>query len=86
MDSLDYWERLKELKMYSQERRRERYIIIFLWKVTQGLVKGYNVTVSQSGRRGRIIEPKTIVRSAPALVRHAKETSLGVKGANLLNL
>ena len=38
MDGLDYWERLAALQMYSQERRRERYRIIFLWKVAQGLV------------------------------------------------
>ena len=36
-DPLDYWERLKELKLYSLERRRERYIIIYTWKVVQGL-------------------------------------------------
>ena len=86
MEGLDYWVRLKELQMYSQERRRERYIIIFLWKVTQGLVKGYSVNVSESARRGRLVVPKPVVKSAPAKVRHAKEISLGVKGANLFNL
>ena len=35
MDGLDYWERLHSLHLYSQERRRERYQIIFLWKVAQ---------------------------------------------------
>ena len=29
MADLDYWERLSQLGMYSQERRRERYMIIF---------------------------------------------------------
>ena len=43
MDGLDYWDRLELLGMYSQERRRERYQIILLWKITQGLVQGYNV-------------------------------------------
>ena len=36
-DPLDYWERLKELKLYSLERRRERYLIIYTWKVIHGL-------------------------------------------------
>ena len=44
MAGLDYWERLDSLSLYSQERRRERYHIIFLWKVAQGLVQGYNST------------------------------------------
>ena len=29
MDGLDYWERLKCLGLYFQERRRERYQVIF---------------------------------------------------------
>ena len=32
---LNYWERLHELKLYSLKRRRERYIIIYIWKITQ---------------------------------------------------
>ena len=28
------WERLHELKLYSLQRRRERYIIIYIWKIT----------------------------------------------------
>ncbi|XP_076042165.1 uncharacterized protein LOC143026057 [Oratosquilla oratoria] len=35
-DSLNYWERLKILKLYSLERRRERYIMIYVWKVLEG--------------------------------------------------
>ena len=34
MEGLDYWERLQNLNMYSQERRRERYQIIFIWKLS----------------------------------------------------
>ena len=29
----DYWQRLKELKTYSLERRRERYLILFMYKI-----------------------------------------------------
>ena len=29
----DYWEKLKILRLYSQERRRERYQINFIWKI-----------------------------------------------------
>ena len=32
---LNYWERLHELKLYSLQRRRERYVIIYSWKITQ---------------------------------------------------
>ena len=40
MEGKNYWERLDALNMYSQERRRERYAIIFIWKLAMGLAKG----------------------------------------------
>ena len=86
LEDLDYWQRLQDLKIYSQERRRERYALIFLWKLSQGLVTGYNVTFSTSVRRGRTITPCQIVSSAPAAVRRARECSLSVKGARIFNL
>ena len=55
LENLDYWERLEKLQLYSQERRRERYMTKFLWKISQGLVKGYNVTFSNAGRKRRMI-------------------------------
>ena len=33
----DYWERLSTLKIYSLERRRERYHIIYVWKVIHNI-------------------------------------------------
>ena len=35
---LNYWERLLELKFYYHQRRRERYIIIYIWKITHHVV------------------------------------------------
>ena len=34
----DYWKRLKTLKIYSVQRRRERYSIIYTWKILENLV------------------------------------------------
>ena len=36
--SMDYWTRLSHLQMLSQQRRMERYRIIYVWKVLEGLV------------------------------------------------
>ena len=85
---LNYWEKLTELRLYSQERRRDRYQLIFLWKISQGMVSGYDLqfTSGIAGRRGRSIIPNTVVRAAPAVVRQARERSLGVKGVNIFNL
>ena len=86
MNDMDYLERLRHLNMYSQERRRERYQIIFIWKLSQGLVQGYNLEFSYSDRRGRMVIPHPIMRQAPAKVRKAREATLGVKGARIFNL
>ena len=86
MDGLDYWERLAELGLYSQERRRERYAIIFIWKVSQGLVKGYEIPFQENARRGRQVKVPPFAAGSPASVRNAREASLRVKGARLFNL
>ena len=83
---MNYWEKLSELHLYSQERRRERYQVIFIWKISQGMVSGYSMDFSYMGRRRRYAVPKQVVRAAPSLVRNARERSLGVRGANLFNL
>ena len=84
---MSYWVKLSELHLYSQERRRERYQVIFLWKISQGMVSGYNIDFTHTmGRRGRSIIPKAVVRAAPSAVRNARERSLGVRGARIFNL
>ena len=83
---LNYWDKLSLLKVYSQERRRERYQICFLWKQSQGLISGYSIQWQWSDRRGWLAVPNGIPRHAPAKVRQARERSLGVHGARLFNL
>ena len=60
MESLNHWERLKKLNLYSQERRRERYTMIFVWKISQGLVAGYDLHFTHCARKGRMAIPKHI--------------------------
>ena len=85
LKGLNYWEKLSTLQVFSQERRRERFIICLLWKLSQGLVDGYDVQWSHSDRRGRIAVPKHVKRTAPSKVRTAKEKTVSVHGAKLFN-
>ena len=50
-----YDERLKLLNLYSVQRRRDRYQIIYLWKIIEGLVPNLStpITCTFSERRGR---------------------------------
>ena len=87
LTGLSYWEKLGHLKLYSQERRRERYQVIFLWKISQGLVSGYDIQFTSGlGRRGRSIIPNTVAKAAPTMVKNARERTLGVRGATIFNL
>ena len=54
MQSLEYSERLVSLKLYSLQRRRERYCIIYVWKIIEGLVPIFSkpIVCSYSQRRG----------------------------------
>jgi hypothetical protein len=62
-------------------------MVIFLWKISQGMVKGYNVMyTSVIGRCGRTALPRDVVQSSPSLVRKARESSIGVKGARIFNI
>jgi len=87
MEALNYRERLVELRMYSQERRRDRYMLILIWKSAMGLIDGYDLKFNgEQSRRGRECHVTEIVRTAPANVRKAREGSLSVKGAKIFNL
>ena len=83
----NYWEKLQLLQLFSQERRRERYMIIFIWKISQGMVFGYNIPFNYNNRTGRwAISAPITVNGVPSNVRQAKENSLRVKGCRLFNL
>ena len=78
-----YWEKLSNLRVYSQERRRERYQICFLWKLCQGLIEGYSIKWMWSDKRGRLSIPVTVTRNACVRVRQCRERSLSMHRANL---
>ena len=55
MYDLPYTKRLKMLNLNSLHRRRERYCIIYLWKILEGLVLNFSdpIVCSFFDRRGR---------------------------------
>ena len=59
MENKNYHERLKELKMYSLERRRERYMIIYAWEMVEGRRENIlNLRTRKIGRTRRMIQDK----------------------------
>ena len=55
LQQLNYWERLKTLKLYSLERRRERYIILYVFKIIYGIVPNPGLLWTDETRWGRCI-------------------------------
>ena len=49
----DYWERLEQCHLFSLQRRRERYRIIYVWKILEGIVPNL------SGR-GQVTEKQSL--------------------------
>ena len=41
INDMPYHERLKSLGLYSLQRRRERYCIIYIWKIIEGVEAGH---------------------------------------------
>ena len=87
----DYWECLKWLHMYSLQCRRERYQIIYTWKIIEGLVPDFGNTVNPatswyiSQRRGRLCN----IPNVHVHVRHSVQSkmyaSLSQIGPRLFN-
>ena len=87
MRSLNYWQRLDRMKLFSQERRMERYRIIYMWKVLEAKVPNCGVTEAPAnerlGRRGAIPALRPGGRRA---VQTMREQGFQVNGARLFNV
>jgi len=75
----NYWQRLKELNLYSVQRRFERYSIIYVWKAYHSLVFNPGIVYERSERRG-------LVCKRPNFSSRLKEESFFVRGPNLFNV
>ena len=55
MRDLSYHERLQALRLYSLQRRRERYCIILIWKIIESKAQNFSdpILCNFSDRRGR---------------------------------
>ncbi|GAB1600040.1 hypothetical protein Ahia01_000281500, partial [Argonauta hians] len=85
MQHATYWDRLKMLKLYSLERRRERYAIICVWKILEGLVPNFGISFYTNNRTGRHCQiPKLPTSSSRQRSRYCN--SLGFKGPQLFNM
>ena len=83
--TVDYWQRLKILKLYSLERRRERFMILYIYKIRLGLVPDLGLQFEYNSRTGTKVTPK-LNRKAPTWVTSIRQHTLCTKGPLLYNL
>jgi hypothetical protein len=76
---------LGSFQLFSRERTRERYYIIFVWEIAQQIVAGYDLRFSH-GRTGRYCYVESINSSRPEKDQKREKDTLRVKGAKLFNL
>ena len=86
----NYWNRLRSLHLYSLERRRERYRIIYTWKILEGMVPNLTsersrINPTTSLRHGRKCVIPPIPKHATSGVKSLREGSFCVQGARLFN-
>ena len=79
---LDYWARLKHLKLLSQERRMERYRIIYVWKILEGLTPNCGIETTHSNRRGREVKIPP-VKGIRGKIQTLREASFQIHGPRL---
>ena len=84
--NLSYWERLRKLKILSLQRRRERYSIIHVWKILNGLAPNdLEFEFSNHSRLGIKADIPTISRKAQVSVRADYDKSFRVHASRLFN-
>ena len=92
MQDLSYWEQLSTLSLYSLERRRERYIIMYVWRIMEGIAPNFNqpdtggIKMLYSERRGRSCHVPAISQYIPASSKNIRYSSFGVVGPKLFNM
>jgi hypothetical protein len=89
---LDYWQQLKALSLYSLERRRDRYIIIYVWRILEGQAPNFadpdmgGIKANWNNRRGRSCRVPPVSNQVPPVIRKLRHSSFAIRGPRLFNI
>ncbi|MPC25325.1 hypothetical protein E2C01_018431 [Portunus trituberculatus] len=81
---MGYWEWLHHLNLYSLQRRHERYLVIYVWKILESLVPNIGLTTNHHPRRGRLCYIKSMEATTQrvATITHYSFTRNGARVFN----
>ena len=91
LSHLNYWQRLKTLKLYSLERRRDRYAILYIYKIFKRIVpnikvQGSEINFYEHRRLGRHCRIPPFTKRAQVRVSTIHEQSFAVHAPKLFNV
>ena len=85
LENLDFWTRLSRYKLRSQQRRSERFIIIYTWKVLEKLVPNCGLKWYSNEKSGRSCVIPTTVSKSSDRVKSLKLSTYQTRGPKLYN-
>ena len=86
VSEFSYYERLEKLNILSLQRRRERFIIITVWKILNGVLPNdLNLETFSSDRRAIKVKLPPLCTDNTQRARYLYEQSFGVVGPKLWN-
>ena len=86
LSDLNYWERLKALKLYSLQRRRERYCMVHVWKILNSVAPNdINMSFRHNPRLGPFAELPNLT-SKRQRINTLRDKSFSCMGPRLFNL
>ena len=79
------------LSLYSLQRRRERYMIMYVWRILESLTPNFNdskggISAYWNARRGRMCDVPAVRGQAAAAFRQIRYSSFGIVGPRLFNM
>ena len=85
MNGLDNWLRLKLLRLYSVERRRERFMTVYLFKMLHGFVPNIGMTYTENDRTSINFNQPTIKMAATTCFKQMRTHSFSHSAARIYN-
>ena len=83
--NIEYKDRLESLGLYSIQRRHERYLILYTYKIANKFVPNPGFTIDYDPRRKLRVNPITSPPHAPTWVKNARSHSFFERGPRLFN-
>ena len=90
VSNMNYWERLEALSLYSLQRRRERYLILYTYKILSGAVPNFQnekfrIELRENQRRGTFCRIPPLRNQSTCRVKTLVDSSFAIHGPRLFN-